>query len=71
VIELSEQTVIAQIVDRLANLYPSVSRPAVESAVHDVYAKFDGRPLRDYIPLLVERSAKIELDQLRASGEVA
>jgi hypothetical protein len=36
--------------------------------MHDVHARFDGRPLRDYVPLLVERSARSELDQLHATA---
>jgi hypothetical protein len=71
VIEPGEQTTINQIVRRLTCLYPSVPQDAIASVVHDVYARFDGRPLRDYIPLLVERSAKTELNQLQTSGEVA
>jgi hypothetical protein len=39
----------------------------VASVVHDVHARFDGRPLRDFVPLLVERTAKSELDRLHAT----
>ena len=66
-IELSEQTVIEQLVARLTSRYPTISKSTVESVVHDVHARFDGRPLRDYVPLLVERSARRELDQLHAT----
>ena len=68
VIELSEQTVIDQVVARLTSRYPGIPQATVESVVHDVHTRFDGRPLRDYIPLLVERSAKSELDQLHAAA---
>ena len=68
VIELSEQTVIDQLVGRLTSRYPAISQSTVERVVHDVHAKFDGRPLRDYVPLLVERSARSELDQLHATA---
>ena len=64
VIELSEQTVIDEVVARLSSRYPAISKETVESIVHDVHARFDGRPLRDYVPLLVERTAKSELDRL-------
>jgi len=67
VIELSEQTIIDQLVERLTNRYPSISESTVVSVVHDVYARFDGRPLRDYVPLLVERSARSELSRLHAT----
>ena len=68
VIELSEQTVIDQLVGRLTSRYPAISQSTVERVVHDVHARFDGRPLRDYVPLFVERSARSELDQLHATA---
>ena len=68
VIELSEQTVIDQLVGRLTSRYPAISQSRVERVVHDVHARFDGRPLRDYVPLLIERSARSELDQLHATA---
>jgi hypothetical protein len=68
VFELSEQTVIDQLVGRLTSRYPAISQSTVERVVHDVHARFDGRPLRDYVPLLVERSARSELDQLHATA---
>lgn len=65
VIELSEQTVIDQLVVRLTQRYPGIAKSTVEGVVHGLHAKFDGRPLRDFIPLLVERRAKAALEQLR------
>ena len=67
VIELSEQTIIEQLVVRLRSRYPAVSESTVASVVHDVHARFDGRPLRDFVPLFVERNARSELDRLHAS----
>ena len=67
VIELSEQTVIDQLVVRLTSRYPALSESTVASLVRDVHARFDGRPLRDFVPLLVERNARAELDRLGAA----
>ncbi len=64
VIELSEQTVIDQIVTRLKSSYPTISESTVASVVHDVHARYEGRPLRDFVPLFVERNAKSALDEL-------
>ena len=69
VIELSEQTVIDEVVVRLSSRYPAISKEIVESIVHDVHARFDGRPLRDYVPLLVERNAKSELERRAADAD--
>jgi hypothetical protein len=64
VIELSEQTVIEQLVVRLTSRYPTSSQSTVATVVRDVHSRFEGRPLRDYIPLLVERNARSELERL-------
>jgi len=50
-----EQTVIEQLVVRLTRRYPAISQSTVASVVRDVHSRFEGRPLRDFIPLLVER----------------
>jgi hypothetical protein len=68
VIELSEQTVIEQLVDRLASRYPAIAQSIVASVVIETHARFDDRPVRDFIPLLVERNAKSELDRLGATA---
>ena len=67
-IELSEPTIIEQLVVRLKSRYPAVSEATVASVVHDSHAKFDGRPLRDFVPLFVERNARSELDRLHATA---
>jgi hypothetical protein len=64
VIELSEQTVIDQIVTRLTHRYPTISESTVANVVHDVHARYEGRPLRDFVPLFVERNAKSALEEL-------
>ena len=67
VIELSEQTVIEQLVVRLNSRYPTISESTVADVVRDVHARFEGRPLRDFVPLLVERHARSELERLHAT----
>ena len=64
VIELSEQTIIDQVVDRLTSRYPTIEAATVSSVVRDVHARYNGRPLRDYVPLFVERNATTELERL-------
>lgn len=65
-IELSEQTVIDQIVMRLTSQYPTIAASTVSAVVHDVHSRYAGRPLRDYVPLFVERNARSELERLGA-----
>jgi hypothetical protein len=68
VIELSEQTIIAQAADRLTSKYPTIPAETVTAVVRGIHARFDGRPVREYVPLLVERFAVQELDLLRLAG---
>ncbi|MGX9787518.1 three-helix bundle dimerization domain-containing protein [Mycobacterium sp. MMS18-G62] len=65
-IELSEQTVIEQLVARLTSRYPSISEATVSAVVREAHSRYDGKPLRDFVPLLVERNARSELDRLGA-----
>jgi hypothetical protein len=64
---LSEQTIIDQLVLRLMGRYPTISESTVSTVVRDVYSRYDGRPLRDFVPLFVERHAKSELEKLTAT----
>ncbi|ORW30581.1 hypothetical protein AWB91_20155 [Mycobacterium paraense] len=63
-IELSEQQIIDGVADRLTSKYPSVSGETVTAVVRDVHARFEGRPVREYVPLLVERFAGQEVELL-------
>jgi hypothetical protein len=61
----SEWSAIKQLVDRLRDVYPDVPADTVVTVVHQNHAKFDGRPVRDFVLLFVERGAKEELMRLR------
>lgn len=60
----NEQQIVAQVAERLRALYPSVPSDTVAAVVEDKYARFDGRPVRDFVPLFVERYARSELTTL-------
>jgi hypothetical protein len=53
-------------VTRLASRYPTVAASTVSTLVHDIHSRYDDRPVRDFVPLLVERNAKTELSRLGA-----
>lgn len=63
-IELTEQQIIEQVSGRLVDTYAEVEPNHVSQIVHTEYARFDGRPVRDFIPLFVERNARAELARL-------
>jgi hypothetical protein len=64
VAQTSEQRMIDQLLERLVTTHPSVPPERVAEIVHAIHAQFDDRPLREYVPLFVERGAKRELGQL-------
>ncbi len=59
--------VIDQVVERLAAKYPAVSVAKVADVANACYARFEGRPIRDYVALFVERGAGRQLAQMGAS----
>ncbi|WP_156764109.1 three-helix bundle dimerization domain-containing protein [Mycobacterium sp. 852002-50816_SCH5313054-b] len=67
-IELSEQQIIAGVADRLTRKYPSFAAETVTAVVREAYARFEGRPVREYVPLLVERFAAQELELLASTA---
>jgi predicted metalloprotease with PDZ domain len=50
-----------RVVTELGQRFPGVPRTVVERTVADRYRQFDGAPVRDYIPVMVKRSAKASL----------
>jgi hypothetical protein len=64
VIKLSEQQIIDQLSQRLAGVYTDVEPDQVIRFVNEEYSRFEGRPIRDYIPLFVERHAADRLSKL-------
>jgi len=57
-VESSEWTAVQQVVDRLKQSYPSLAPDTVTMVVHQNYARFDGGPVRDFVPLFVEGGAR-------------
>jgi hypothetical protein len=63
-IQLSEQQIIEQLAGRLVDSHAGLEPDHVARVVHEEYTRFEGRPIRDFIPLFVERNAKAELSKL-------
>lgn len=63
-VDVTEWTAIERVVDRSTDSYPHVSPDTVSTVVHHEFARFDGRPLRDFVALFVERGARRELQAL-------
>lgn len=63
-----EHVLIDQIIDRLLARHPQAAAQAVTDVVHTAYHRYDGTPIRDFVPLLVERRAH---EQLTGSSYLA
>jgi hypothetical protein len=66
VVESSEQQTIDQVAARLIDAYLEVEPAQVHKIVNAEYARFQGRPIRDFVPLFVERNARAKLSMLVA-----
>jgi hypothetical protein len=53
----SLERIVASLIER----FPGTSRCAIERAVDRRYLEFYGAPIRDYIPIMVEREARADL----------
>ncbi|BDB45366.1 MULTISPECIES: three-helix bundle dimerization domain-containing protein [Mycobacterium] len=62
-IETAEERLIIQVERRLTASYRHLRREQIAVAVRSAHAAFDRSPIRDFIPLLVERRARAELAQ--------
>lgn len=60
-----EVRAVEGVVDRLAAMYPDVSRERVVVIVNEEHLALEGNRIRDFIPVLVEHEAR---ERLRAEG---
>lgn len=61
-----EERHLVRITERLRMRFPHAPTEAIDSSVAYAYARFDDAPIRDYIPVLVERRAREQLQELAA-----
>jgi hypothetical protein len=59
--DLSEQVALARLEERLTGIYAGLPADRVSAAVQDARARFDQSPIRDFVPLLVERRVRAQL----------
>jgi hypothetical protein len=58
-----ESRAINEIVDRLVRQFPDVPTDDVADVVQQAQPEFEQAPIRDFVPLFVERTAKQRLRQ--------
>jgi hypothetical protein len=52
-----------QLCERLTTRYADLPPDQVAGAVHSAHARFEQCPIREFVPLLVERRARAELSR--------
>lgn len=63
---MAEQQIMDQLAHRLVVAYPGIAPEQIARTVSEEFGRFDGRPIRDFIPLFVEKHASIRLSRLVA-----
>lgn len=53
----AEFAAIDTLIAQLKISYPDVHPDTIAAVVHQLHSRFDGHPLRDFVPLFVERAA--------------
>ncbi len=61
--QVSEDTLLADVERRLIGEFPHVAPSAVNTVIRQQHARFETSQIRDFVPLLVEKRARLELKQ--------
>ena len=63
-----EARAVTEVSQRLSTRFPDVPAHVVSATVHHCHAQFAGSPIRDFVPVLVERMARRSLLARMATG---
>ena len=69
--QLQEDLGIAKVVDHLTEQFPALGRIRVEQVVDGAHRLLSGNPIRDYVPVLVQRTAKDRLRRIMTDEPAA
>lgn len=64
----NETDAIQHVVGRLGGQFPELPAEEIERTVHDKYESFADSPIRDFVPVLVERAARRQLAEQRTGN---
>ena len=59
----AEEAALQQLIDRLIAQFPEVPIETITRAVHGEYGGYDGSAVRDFVPILVERTVRDGITQ--------
>lgn len=57
----TETQALNRVVDALTSEFPSIARDVINSRVREAFRLFDGAPIREFVPVLVERQVRTVL----------
>ena len=66
-----EAHAISEVTRRLQEKFPDARPDVINAMVRDLHHEFDGDPIRDFVPVLVEREAVTRLAPQRAERSQA
>jgi len=66
--QTEEMRALDELADRLRGRFPDAPPEGIEQMVRQVHHQYDGSPIRDFIPVLVEREV---VDHFRAPRQRA
>jgi hypothetical protein len=52
---------IDEVIQRLQDRFPDIDQNRIRGVVTDAHREFEGRPIRDFVPVFVERAARTTL----------
>jgi len=59
-----EGRALSQVAERLQASFPDVDSTTINQVVEQFHHTYDGRPIREFIPIMVEREARDHLHHL-------
>jgi hypothetical protein len=59
--KIEEDRAVAEVAARLRSRFPFVEPSSIDEVITDCHREYDGHPIRDFIPILVERQARDHL----------
>jgi hypothetical protein len=66
-----EKRALGDAAKRIEQRYPGLEPEVIVEMVESRAREFDGRPIRDFVPLLVERGVVSEIESMASSAQVA
>jgi|1186.fasta_scaffold17751_3 hypothetical protein len=61
--ERVEQAALEHLIQRLTDQFPEVARETIVKAVRGEYEEYEDSKVRDFVPILVERTVRADLRQ--------